>query len=37
MNDRYAAALERALFNWYHSGDGAPTEPCVQCPEGGSD
>lgn len=27
MNDRYAAALERALFNWYHSGDGAPTEP----------
>lgn len=27
MNDRYAKALERALFNWYYSGDNAPSEP----------
>lgn len=27
MSDRYAKALERALYNWYYCGDGAPTEP----------
>ena len=25
MSDRYAKALERALYNWYYCGDGAPT------------
>ena len=27
MDDKYAKALRRALANWYHSGDGAPSEP----------
>lgn len=27
MKNKHANALEHALFNWYHSGDGAPTEP----------
>ena len=37
MNDRYADALERALFNWYHSGDGAPTEPVFNALKKGQD
>lgn len=27
MSDKYAKALERALFNWYNGGEGADTEP----------
>lgn len=27
MSDRYAAALEKALYNWYYGGNGADPEP----------
>ena len=27
MNDKYATALERALYNWYYGENGADPEP----------
>ena len=36
MNDRYAKALERALFNWYYTGDNAPSEPVFNALSEGS-
>lgn len=27
--DRYAIAMERAIFNWYFGGENAPVEPVL--------
>lgn len=36
MSDRYAKALERALYNWYYCGDGAKADPVMNMLSEGS-